>query len=55
MIEIDNPAKGITGKRVGGEPTNEADHFYVCPKCNQAVDKRDSVRSSITKSQTMSR
>lgn len=41
MTEVDNPAKGITGKRIGGEPTNEADHFYVCAHCKQAVDMRD--------------
>jgi hypothetical protein len=33
--------KSIHGKRVGGEPANEADHFYVCGACGQAVDMRD--------------
>jgi len=31
----------MNGKRVGGEPENEADHFYQCPSCGQLVDKRD--------------
>jgi hypothetical protein len=29
------------GVRLGGEPANEADHFYVCEHCKQAVDMRD--------------
>lgn len=29
------------GERVGGEPLNEADHFYVCAACGQAVDCRN--------------
>lgn len=36
-----NPAAGITGKIVGTEPATEAGHFYRCPACGQAVDKRD--------------
>lgn len=28
------------GKRVGGEPADEADHFYICQACGQAVDMR---------------
>lgn len=24
----------------GAEPLDEADHFYVCPHCGQAVDMR---------------
>ena len=28
------------GKRVGGDPENEAQHFYVCAACGQAVDRR---------------
>lgn len=31
----------IIGTRVGGEPANEADHFFVCKACGQAVDMRD--------------
>jgi hypothetical protein len=31
----------IIGERVGGEPTDEARHFYVCPTCGQAVDMRN--------------
>jgi hypothetical protein len=30
------------GERVSGPPiTSEADHFYVCAACAQAVDMRD--------------
>lgn len=29
------------GKRVGGEPENEAEHYYQCPHCGQSVDMRD--------------
>jgi hypothetical protein len=37
---MDNPASGIVGK---SRPpvANEAEHFYRCPQCGQAVDKRD--------------
>lgn len=27
-------------RRVGGEPADEAEHFFVCATCGQAVDKR---------------
>lgn len=27
--------------RVGGDPANEVEHFYICLACGQAVDKRD--------------
>lgn len=30
----------IVGTVVGPEPENDADHFYVCPTCHQAVDYR---------------
>ena len=30
----------IIGTRVGGEPSNELDHFYTCPACGQSVDMR---------------
>lgn len=32
-----NAYKGV---HVGGEPANEAEHFYTCPVCGQAVDMR---------------
>lgn len=32
---------GIRGVRLGGEPADEAEHFYACPACGQAVDCRD--------------
>jgi hypothetical protein len=28
------------GTRVGGDPESEAEHFYVCKACGQAVDMR---------------
>lgn len=28
------------GKRIDGEPEDEAEHFYVCKQCGQAVDMR---------------
>jgi hypothetical protein len=31
----------IIGTRVGGEPANEADHFFKCKACGQAVDMLD--------------
>lgn len=31
----------ISGRRVGPDPANDADHFYVCEACRQAVDMRD--------------
>ena len=31
----------IIGKRLGGDPEDEREHFYVCPSCGQAVDMRD--------------
>jgi hypothetical protein len=33
--------KGVLGRRIGGGPADESDHFYVCEKCGQAVDMRD--------------
>lgn len=29
------------GRRVGGDPVDEAAHFFVCDTCGQAVDMRD--------------
>lgn len=34
-------AQGITGKRIGGEPSSEAEHFETCTTCGQAFDMRD--------------
>jgi hypothetical protein len=28
-------------RRHGGEPKNEAEHFFKCPKCGGLVDMRD--------------
>jgi len=41
MSKITNSAKGIIGKREGGDPENELDNFYKCGECGQSVDKRD--------------
>jgi len=30
----------LKSQRVDGDPANEADHFYVCKQCGQAVDMR---------------
>jgi hypothetical protein len=29
------------GRLVGKQPDNEADHFFLCAACGQAVDMRD--------------
>lgn len=39
--QTNNPGSGLFGVRVGGEPENEAGHFYRCKACGQAVDMRD--------------
>jgi hypothetical protein len=32
----------IIGEQIGGDvPASEADCFYICPDCGQAVDERD--------------
>jgi hypothetical protein len=41
LIDRRDDLKGIRGKRVGGEPADEAEHFFTCAACGQAVDKRD--------------
>jgi hypothetical protein len=41
LRRTNNPASGIVGERIGGSPADERVHFYVCPVCGQAVDKRD--------------
>lgn len=30
----------LRSARIGGEPIDEAAHFYTCKACGQAVDKR---------------
>jgi hypothetical protein len=32
--------KRIRGRRLGAAATSEAEHFYRCPGCSQAVDMR---------------
>ena len=41
IVKIDNPAKGIIGKRVDKEVVNEIEHFYECESCGQYFDMRD--------------
>jgi hypothetical protein len=42
MEKPNNPYQGLIGVRIGGPPaTSEADHFYKCNHCGQAVDMRD--------------
>ena len=36
-----NPGTGFTGVRVDKTVTDEAEHFYVCASCGEAVDCRD--------------
>jgi hypothetical protein len=38
---MDERLQGIRGRLVGPEPADEAEHFYVCEACGQAVDRRD--------------
>lgn len=33
--------KPYVGQRVGGDPLDEAEHFYLCAACQQPVDMRD--------------
>lgn len=40
MNDLISDLNNLTAKRAGGEPANEADCFYVCAKCGQAVDMR---------------
>lgn len=30
----------LKSQRVGGEPVDESEHFYICAQCGQAVDMR---------------
>ena len=41
MAEDDQPLRAIIGQRVGGDPADEIEHFYLCAACHQPVDKRD--------------
>jgi len=33
--------KKIIGKRLGGEPQDEREHFIQCPACGRWLDMRD--------------
>ena len=41
MSRTNNAGSGIMGTRIDKIITDEAEHFYVCSDCGQAVDKRD--------------
>jgi hypothetical protein len=41
LAERRDALKGIHGRPLDGEPEDEAEHFYVCNACGQAVDKQD--------------
>jgi hypothetical protein len=41
MAERDDTLRAIIGRRVGGDPADEIEHFYLCPACQQPVDRRD--------------
>ncbi len=41
MAKLSDLGPPIKGTRRGGLPASEADHFYFCPTCGQAVDRRD--------------
>lgn len=36
-----NPKLGYVGKYVGARTPTDAQHYYLCKSCGQAVDKRD--------------
>lgn len=38
---IGQRVKLVDGEYVRDEPEDEAEHFYVCAACDQAVDRRD--------------
>jgi hypothetical protein len=41
LIARRDELRGIRGQRIGGEPADEAEHFYTCEHCGQSVDRRD--------------
>ena len=39
---MEDPARhDVVGEREGKEAASEAEHFYLCPACQQPVDMRD--------------
>ncbi|RWL42262.1 MAG: hypothetical protein EOR60_26160 [Mesorhizobium sp.] len=40
-MKISELGPPIVGRRHGGEPVKESDHFLLCPICGQAIDLRD--------------
>ena len=45
----DIPRRKYIGRRLGDQPTEEAEHFMRCPRCGGWMDCRDLARSSSTK------
>jgi hypothetical protein len=41
LVARSDQLKGIRDKPVGGEPADEAEHFYTCGTVGSRVDKRD--------------
>ena len=41
MKEPAKPPPGIDVTLGGPKPADEAEHFYLCPDCGQAVDGRE--------------
>ncbi|RWC69586.1 MAG: hypothetical protein EOS71_27915 [Mesorhizobium sp.] len=41
MTKLSELGPPITGRRHGGDPACEQDHFYSCRKCGQPIDRRD--------------
>lgn len=40
-VITDDLCHGIRGRVDGPEPATEAEHFEICPECDQAFDCRD--------------
>jgi hypothetical protein len=41
LVAIRDRLRGIRGRRIGSDPLEESEHFYICKACGQAVDMRD--------------
>ncbi|SFO88242.1 hypothetical protein SAMN03159463_03160 [Mesorhizobium sp. NFR06] len=41
MTKLSDLGPPIIGRLRGKQPDDERDHFYRCPVCGQAVDRRD--------------
>jgi hypothetical protein len=40
MINRREELNALRSHRIGGEPKDEAEHFFICNGCSQAVDMR---------------